>query len=335
MSIPQPNRKPPFNITRAGHTVITVTDLAACRDFYSEVIGLLVSDEDADTVYLRGLEEIGHHSLVLKRTDGPHQCERVGARVFDEEDLEKAHHYFTSKDLPAEWVERPYQTRTLHVTDPMGMPLELCASMDKRSRNHVNTHLHKGAAALRFDHFQFLVPDVMKASTFYTDLGFRISDYFTTGGPQDHILGSFMYRKSNPHDFVFMTRPGPVMHHFAFIVAESHCLFRACDTAGSLGLSAQVDRGPSRHGQGHQLYVYFRDPAGHRVEVLPPPIQLIDIDEEPVCWAGAARFTWDLPPAKRWIYEGTPFAGVDIGDAVVEQKLLSLEEHLAKQSDDP
>lgn len=332
MSIPKTNWQPPFNITRASHTVVTVADLKACRDFYCEVIGLLVSDEDADKVYLRGLEEIGHHSLVLKRSDGPPECERVGLRVFDEEDLEKAYHYFTSKGLPCEWVELPYQERTLHATDVLGMPLELCASMEMRSRNHVNINLHRGAGALRFDHFQFLVPDVLKASVFYSELGFRISDYFTQGGPDDRILGSFMYRKSNPHDLVFMTRPGPVMHHFAFIVAESHCLFKACDTAGSLGLSEQVDRGPSRHGQGHQLYVYFRDPAGHRVEVLPPPIQLIDIDEEPTCWAGEARFTWDLPPPKKWIFEGTHFPGVEISDAVVEQQFMSLEAHLAKQS---
>jgi len=332
MNIPRPNPQPAFNITRASHTVLTVPDLAACRDFYCQVIGLLVSDEDRDTVYLRGVEEIGHHSLVLKQSSDAPSCERVGARVFSEEDLERAHHYFKGLGLKPEWVECPFQTRTLPVTDPLNMPLELCAQMEKRSRNHVQYHLHQGAAALRFDHFQFLVPDVQKASTVYSDMGFRISDYFTTDAPESRMLGSFMYRKSNPHDFVFMTRPGPEMHHFGYIVADPTCLFRACDTAGSLGLSAQVERGPSRHGQGHQLYVYFRDPAGHRVEILPPPIQLIDIDEEPTCWAKAERFTWDLPAPSKWLYEATPFTGVEIEEAVVEQNLLSLEDYLASRT---
>jgi catechol 2,3-dioxygenase len=332
MTIPSPNPQPPFNVTRAGHVVVTVNDLAACRDFYCEVIGLLVSDEDKDFVYLRGVEEIAHHSLVLKRAEGPPQCERVGARVFSEEDLERAQHFFRSEGLSAEWVERPYQTKTLHVSDWLNMPLELCASMEKRSRNHDQYHLHKGAAALRFDHFQFLVPDVHQASIHYSKIGFRISDYFTNDAAEPRMLGSFMYRKNNPHDFVFMTRPGPEMHHFGYIVADANALFRACDTAGSLGLSAQVDRGPSRHGQGHQLYVYFRDPAGHRVEILPPPIQLVDIDEEPRCWARAERFTWDLPATRKWLYEATPFAGVDIEDAVVEQHLVSLEDFLADRS---
>jgi catechol 2,3-dioxygenase len=330
MGAPKFNGTPPFNVTRASHTVLTVDDLEACRDFYTEVIGLLVSDEDPDTIYLRGVEEIAHHSLVLKRQNGPSKCLRAGIRVLDEDDLERAHAYFQSKGLPAEWVEVPHQGRTLHVTDAIGMPIEICARMEKVPRKHVAYHLHKGAAALRFDHFQFLVPDVQAAAEAYAEIGFRISDYFTTGGPEDRMLGAFMYRKNNPHDFVFMTRPGPAMHHFGYIVAESHLLFRACDTAGSLGLSPSIDRGPSRHGQGHQLYVYFRDPAGHRVEILPPPIQLVDVDEEPVCWAAAARFTWDIPAREDWLYEATPFADVTPREQVVEQKLVSMEDILLR-----
>jgi len=32
------------------------------------VLGLVVSDEDRDTLYLRGLEERAHHSLTIRRT---------------------------------------------------------------------------------------------------------------------------------------------------------------------------------------------------------------------------------------------------------------------------
>src|SRR6185295_4056054 len=68
MSLPQTNFKPPFNITRASHLVFTSRDLAKSRDFYTEVIGLKVSDETATTIHLRGVEERAHHSLTLKRT---------------------------------------------------------------------------------------------------------------------------------------------------------------------------------------------------------------------------------------------------------------------------
>ena len=48
--------------------VLTSRDLAASREFYTRVIGLVVTEESADTIYLRGLEEICHHSLVIHRS---------------------------------------------------------------------------------------------------------------------------------------------------------------------------------------------------------------------------------------------------------------------------
>src|ERR1700754_3482221 len=128
MSIPKPVFNPPFNVTRASHSVLTGKDLAVSRNFYVDLIGFIVSDEDKDAIYLRGVAEACHHSLVLKHASEP-QAERIGMRCFTEEDLEKAKHYFEKAGLPAQWVERPYQGRTLHVSDPLGVPLEFCATM--------------------------------------------------------------------------------------------------------------------------------------------------------------------------------------------------------------
>src|SRR6202167_6034646 len=104
VTLPRPNYDPPFNVTRASHSVITVKDLAKSRAFYVDLIGFIVSDEDKDTIYLRGVAEAGHHSLVLKRGSAP-QAERVGMRCFTEEDLEKAKAYFEKAGLPAQWGE--------------------------------------------------------------------------------------------------------------------------------------------------------------------------------------------------------------------------------------
>ncbi len=200
--------------------------------------------------------------------------------------------------------------------------------MPTQPRLHDKPHLQRGAAALRYDHVQCLVPDVGTASRFYTDLGFRISDYFVDKPEDDEPLGLFMFRKNNPHDLVLLTRPGPQMHHFGYIVSEVHHLFRALDTAGAIGFERSLERGPGRHGQGHVFYVYFRDPDGHRVEILPPPIQIIDLDDEPVRWHSGNRFTWDLPPPKKWLHEATPFAGVKLTEPKRRQSLFSLEDHL-------
>jgi len=109
MSIPKPVYNPPFNVTRASHSVLTVKDLAVSRNFYVDLLGFIVSDEDRETLYLRGVAEACHHSLVLKRARGEPQAERVGMRVFSEEDLEKAKVFFDKAGLPATWLEVSHQ----------------------------------------------------------------------------------------------------------------------------------------------------------------------------------------------------------------------------------
>src|SRR5438093_12464505 len=113
MPLPQPVYYPPFNITRSSHVVITSRDLEASRDFYEQVVGLVLSDRDADTLYFRGLEEACHHSLVIKHQSKAHECEAIGFRVLTEEDLDKAAHFFSTKGLPTRFVEVPHQGRTL------------------------------------------------------------------------------------------------------------------------------------------------------------------------------------------------------------------------------
>src|SRR5258708_18837167 len=100
MNVPQTNFNPPFRFRRASHAVLTSRDLAKSREFYAEVVGLLVSDEDRNTLYLRGLEERSHHSLVIKQRDEPSACRRVGMRGFEEEELNRPNPHLAKPSLP-------------------------------------------------------------------------------------------------------------------------------------------------------------------------------------------------------------------------------------------
>ena len=220
MSIPKPVYNPPFNITRASHAVLTVRDLAASRKFYVDLIGFIVSDEDKESIYLRGVAEACHHSLVLRKARGEPEAERVGMRVFTEDDLDRAKAFFVRSGLPAKWVNVPHQGRTLHVTDASGAPVEFCASMDVKPRLVVDFKQHHGAVPQRLDHFQLLVPDVRKACEFWMSMGFRLSEYISPDGTEE-LLFVFLQRKGNPHDIVFAPGAGPRLHHAAFSIPES------------------------------------------------------------------------------------------------------------------
>ncbi|MCA0340378.1 MAG: VOC family protein, partial [Proteobacteria bacterium] len=216
MPVPQPNLYPPFNIVRLSHVEFGVTDLAKSRAFYVDTLGLQVTDETADTIYLRAMEERGHHCIVLKKS-GKSEARDLGFKVFDEEDLEKAVHFFKGKGLPVEWVERPYQGRTFRTRDPHGIPLEFYTKMDRLPPIHQKYALYRGVKPLRIDHFNCFSPDVDASVAFYNELGFRVTEY-TEDEETGKLWAAWTHRKGGVHDIAFTNGRGPRLHHTAFWV---------------------------------------------------------------------------------------------------------------------
>jgi catechol 2,3-dioxygenase len=331
MDVPAPVFDPPFRITRASHVVLAARDLAASRVFYGEIIGLVLTAETADALYFRGVEEACHHSLVIRRGTQP-TCIRIGMRVLTEDDLDRAKVFFESRGCAAQWAEAEFQDRTLHVTDVAGVPLELVARMPAMPRMITAFASHRGGSALRLDHYQILTPDVRAACEFYMAAGFRLSEYVSPAGSSE-LLGVFLQRKGNPHDIVFFNGTGPRLHHVAYLAPEMHHLLRACDVAGALGFGQKVERGPGRHGPGHAMFVYFRDPDGHRVELFNTHYQMMDLENEPVRWDPADHrisYPWGLPAQRTWFEQATNFHDTPTREPERKPSPVTLESFLAR-----
>ncbi len=131
MPVPAPNLYPDFNTLRLSHACLNVKDLVASKFFYTEILGLQVTDENDTHIYLRAMEERGHHSLILQKSDQPGTVEVMGFKIFDEADVDRAEIYFTSKGRPTSWVDRPYQGKTLLTSDNIGIPLEFYHKMNR------------------------------------------------------------------------------------------------------------------------------------------------------------------------------------------------------------
>jgi catechol 2,3-dioxygenase len=314
MSLPTTQPTPPFDITRASHVVLDARDLAASRRFYEELIGLVVTEADDDVVYLRGVEEACHHSLVLRRADDA-ACRRIGLRVRREADLETAKTWFEQRGTAAEFVDLPFHGNTLHTTDVAGTPLELVAAMVTVPRGIAAFDAFKGAAPARLDHYQLHVADAVKATAMYAELGFRISEYVSLDGtPDTPLVGSFMARKGNANDIVLLADEGPRLHHVAYVIHDAATtMLRLCDLASALGYAPNVEWGPARHGLGYEVFLYLRDPDGHRIELLSPPYQFIDEEEQPVGWEAHnpnVPMLFGPPPSAAWLAQASHFTGI-------------------------
>ena len=310
MAIPAAVLHPPFNIVRLSHVVFEVTDLAAARAFYVDTLGLQVTDESSDAIYLRGLEERGHHCIVLRRADIA-VTQAIGLRVFEESDLDKAKKFFDSRNLPNRWLELPFQGRTLRTVDTLGTPIEFFARMDRLPPIHQKYELYKGVKPLRIDHVNFFSDDVGASVGFFNELGFRVTEYTDTDD-RKHLWAAWMHRKGGVHDIAFTNGLGPRLHHVAFWVPTPLAIIDLLDVMSTTGYLANIERGPGRHGISNAFFLYVRDPDGNRVELYCSDYMTVDPDNEPIRWAltdPQRQTLWGAPAPRSWFEEGSVFAG--------------------------
>jgi len=322
MPIRPSNLTPPFNVVRASHVEFGVLDLEKSRAFYVDCLGYLVTAQDKQSLYLRAVEERNHHSIVLTRADSP-CAHAIGFKLASEEDLDRAAFYFARKGLLTSFPEVPYQGRTLRTVDAVGMPIDFYARMDEADCMIRKYAEYRGARIQRIDHINCFTPDVQASYDFYTDIGFRLTEYTETDDDADPRLWAvWMHRKGNVHDLAFTNGAGPRLHHVGVWTAGALDILHICDVMASSGFLANMERGPGRHGISNAFFLYVRDPDGHRVELFTSDYLTVDPDLKPLRWSltdPQRQTLWGHPAPKSWFEEGSRFVDV----AVREPKLAA------------
>jgi len=320
MPILHPAPEPDFNIVRLSHIELGVADLDKSKQFYVDTLGLVVTEETDDALYLRCLEERNHHSFILRQVDEP-TVYVMGYKVASEDDLDMLAEHLQSLDLPVTWVERYKQGRTLRTHDPMGMPIEFYFAMEQVDRSLQRYAEYSGVQPMRIDHFNCFTPDVQASHDFYVgELGFRVTEYTETDDDRDEqeLWAVWMHRKGNVHDVALTNGRGPRLHHTAIWVPTAMNIIHLCDLMATTGYLDNMERGPGRHGISNAFFLYVRDPDGHRIEIYTSDYMTVDPDFEPIHWdlRDPQRQTlWGHPAPQSWFEEGSLFDGVDIKDS--------------------
>jgi 3,4-dihydroxyphenylacetate 2,3-dioxygenase len=285
-----------------------VTDLDAAEEFYVERLGLVATARIGGALYLRGWEEHLHHSLVLRRAAEP-AVGHIAFRVREDADLSALGKAFGALGCDCRWEEGERgQGPGLRVLDPFGFPLEFFREMDVVEPLTQAFHLQHGAPIMRFDHVNLHVTHVERTLEHWLDLGFRCSEYISTEGEDERITGAWALRKSTVHDLALTAGRGPRLHHVGLYVADPMGVIRACDQLASAGLAGCIERGPGRHGVSNALFVYLRDPDGHRVELYACDYFTGDPDRPPIRWSTtdpSCRSFWGARAPDSWYEESS------------------------------
>lgn len=310
-----------FNIIRAARAIVRVTDLNAARDFYVNGLGFIETESDDKHVYLRGLEERGHHSYILKKAEQP-GVETISYKVANEMDLDNLATHFSEKGMEPTWFEKGRQYalgRAFRVKDVSGIPIEFFCQMDTVERLLQRYDQYKGSRMQRIDHFNCMVPDVQKAYDFYSnELDYACSEYTTT--KTKDIWAAWLHRKPAVHDIAFMNGKGPRLHHVGFWLSDPMSVIHTCDVLASLGYASNIERGPGRHGLSNAFFLYLRDPDGNRIELYTGDYFTGDNDFEPIHWdlddPQRATF-WGHEPPNSWFNEAMEFIDLESDEPVV------------------
>ncbi|QGN31705.1 3,4-dihydroxyphenylacetate 2,3-dioxygenase [Microlunatus sp. Gsoil 973] len=304
----------PPDIVRSAYLDLVVTDLARSREFYVDVLGLVVTEEDGDAIYLRTLEEFIHHNLVLRK--GPVAAAAAFAfRVRTPQDVDRAERWFAARGCRTERRTTGFSRGvgdSVRVVDPLGFPYEFFHAVDHVERLTWRYELHTPGALVRLDHFNQMTPDVPGGRTYLEDLGFRVTEDIQDD--QGTTYAAWLRRKDTVHDTALTGGDGPRLHHVAFAAHEQHNVLAICDRLGALRMSDVIERGPGRHGVSNAFYLYVRDPDGHRVEIYTQDYYTGDPDNPVVTWDvhdNQRRDWWGNPVVPSWYSEASPVLDLD------------------------
>ncbi|MDQ0189138.1 3,4-dihydroxyphenylacetate 2,3-dioxygenase [Alicyclobacillus cycloheptanicus] len=308
----------PFHILRCAHAELHVTNLERSRAFY-DMLGFVVTEETPNQLFLRGVEERVHHSLVLTQADVP-TVAHLSFRVESDDDLENLYEFYVKRGCRPRWREAGEergQGRALLVQDPFGFPVEYFAQMEQVQSYHQLYHLHRGGAVRRIDHFNCFMPDFDNAFTFWTkEMGFVLTEYVESDDEPREMSAAWLHKKPSVHDLAMMKGDGPRVHHVGFWMEDMTSIIRVCDILGGAALHEHIERGPGRHGISNAFFLYLRDPDGHRIELYTSDYLTIDPDMEPIRWSSTdprRQTLWGHKTPDSWWQEASAVLDLETG----------------------
>jgi catechol 2,3-dioxygenase len=242
--------------TSTSHLAIRVVDVATAATFYQRVLGLAVHDTLGEGGLRLGWGR-GHH--VLDLLPGDPGLEHFAFAVDDPAELTRIQAHAVEHGVvvtPASQINWAPEADGFEISDPAGHRVQFHGAVDRSGE----VGDPAGNRPIRLQHITLGSPDVRAMLDFFRDaLGFRHSD----------VLGEneFVWLRSNRehHTLAIVRSEHHGLDHFAFEVTGWDELKAWCDRLTDEDVP--ITWGPGRHGPGNNLFLFFDDPDGNRIEL--------------------------------------------------------------------
>jgi catechol 2,3-dioxygenase len=277
-------------VMRPGHAAIRVLDMEESLAYYTERLGLIKTDEDAQgRVYLKAWDELDYFSIVLREADSP-GIDYTGYKTYSRADMDELVGKLEDYGLDIEWIpdgELNNCGERARFEAPSGHLFELYAEKkhmgDGLGRLNPNPWPEglKGMQVYRFDHVLLYGPNAAGTTKIFTDvLGFDLTEKVLN--PEGKMAAAFVSCSNKAHDLAILEYPEPnKLHHVSFMLMTWEEVLRAADIMGMYEIP--IDIGPTRHGITRGRTIYFFDPSGNRNEVFCGDYTWYP-DREPITW---------------------------------------------------
>ena len=287
-----------IKVRRVGHATFETPDLDKQIDYYTQVNGLALVGREKKRAFLA--TKTGQLVVQLEHASEP-RCVKISFEVAPNEDFADMARRLSADGIKSEVRSDavPGMPKVLAFQDPKGTTIEVFTEWSFLGRDHAVA----GVGPLKLGHIAFQVLDPQAVTKFYCDvLGFRVSDWI-----EDFF--SFLRCGPDHHTVNFIRGTKVKMHHIAFEVKDFSHMQAACELLGRKKIA--INWGPGRHGAGHNIFIYHRNPDDQVMEFYTELDRMTDEElgyfdprpwhtdqpQRPKVWDGkSASLVWGPPP---------------------------------------
>ena len=267
-----------MHIGKVAHVALGTGGNGGLPLFYAELFGLVQVADHAGVSYWSAGTGAGYDVAFGPWPDG---LDHLALHAADAETLAEARRRLETAGVEVAAVDPAEEHAVadgIRCTLPSGHVLELVLAAGAEVYRPVPLlpHAqHGGIGPVVLEHVTMTCGDVERTATFLIDvLGLRLTE--SVRPEPGTWFNAFLRTRDRHHDLAFFAGDDgdvPGLNHVCFAVPTMERIVAACDLLVERGVF--LDSSLGRHLAGNNVFVYFKDPAGNRIEVN---TQMAEID---------------------------------------------------------